>query len=430
MHADHAKHLHHRKRCPVPFEAIEMAARPAASAVGLPPACYTDERFHEFEMAAVFDSEWLCVGRSSQIPEPGDYFTATLTGEEPVIVVRNRNGRVNVMSSVCQHRAMCITAPAERPFEEWFDPAPECSGTTRVFRCPYHWWSYDLDGRLVGAPEMHQRPGFKRSDVTLPRLAVEEWQGFVFCSFAADPVPLAPRLAAFDEMLAPYRLEEMVTTEPERLALPFNWKVFAENFMDAYHSLRLHASLYDFTGADTRNETLLAGAFPALEPGSVGIGGRGRTGFKDRGMNPTQSTLFPPIPSLSEDDRWNVVYLYVAPSLLIGAHSDSVTWLAVLPTSVDSSLMTSGFLFPESTAKLKLFDQLLELHQRGRDHFYDQDMPVAVASQRGLRSRFAPQGPLSRQDFFRSQLAEWLLERYRTADAAAGKVAGCESAST
>jgi len=407
-------------RSPVPLEDIEPAARPVDVAVGLPPACYTDADFYRFEKAAVFDTEWLCVGRSSQIPEPGDYFTATLLGAEPVIVVRNRDGRVNVMSSICQHRAMCITAPAERPKQEWFDQPPECSGSTRNFRCPYHWWTYDLDGRLIGAPEMHQRPGFVRSEISLPQLAVEEWQGFVFCSLAADPAPLGPRLAAFDEMLSVYRLDELVTTEPKRLEMPFNWKIFAENFMDAYHSLRLHASLYDFTEADTSKETLLAGTFPPLEPGSVGLGGKGRTGFKDRGMNPTQSALFPPIPTLSDDDRWNVVYLYVAPSLLIGCHSDSVHWTAVQPAGTDLSIMTSGFLFPESTAKLKLFDQLLEQHERGLDYFWDQDMPVAVASQRGMASRFAPQGPLSLQDFFRSQLAEWLMERYRAAEEASG----------
>ena len=101
-------------RSPVPLEDIEHAARPVDIAVGLPPACYTDADFYRFEKAAVFDTEWLCVGRSSQIPEPGDYFTATLLGEEPVIVVRNRDGRIDVMSSICRHRAMCITAPAEK----------------------------------------------------------------------------------------------------------------------------------------------------------------------------------------------------------------------------------------------------------------------------------------------------------------------------
>ena len=133
-------------------------------------------------------------------------------------------------------------------------------------------------------------------------------------------------------------------------------------------------------------------------------------------MNPTQSALFPPIATLGEDDRWDVVYLYVAPTLLIGCHSDSAHWLAVQPAGAGASIMTSGFLFPESTTKLKLFEQLFEQHARGVELFFDQDMPVAVASQRGMASRFAPQGPLSRQDFFRSQLAEWLIEGYRAAE--------------
>ena len=403
-------------RCPIPIEELEVAAQHVDTAVGLPPRCYVDPEFYEFEKTAVFDTEWLCVGRASQIPEPGDYFTATLVGDEPVVVVRNKDGHINVMSSICQHRAMCITAPSERNRDEWFADPPECSGSTRNFLCPYHWWTYDLDGVLIGAPEMNKRPGFVRSDISLAHLAVEEWQGFGFCSFANEPTPLGPRLAPFEKMLASYHLDEMVTTEPEILPMPFNWKIFAENFMDAYHSLRLHASLYDFTDADTKNETLLGGTFPPLEPGSVGLGGCGRTGFKDRGMNPTQAALFPPNPTIEEEDRWNVIYLYVAPSLLIGVHSDSAHWIAVQPTSAKGSVMTSAFLFPESTTKIKLFDQLFEQHCKGLELFFDQDMPVAVASQLGLNSRFAPQGPLSKEDFFRSQLAEWLLERYRAAD--------------
>jgi phenylpropionate dioxygenase-like ring-hydroxylating dioxygenase large terminal subunit len=403
-------------RSPIELSDLEAAARPVEEAVGLPPACYVDPEFHDFEIAAVFETEWLCLGRSSQIPRPGDYFTATLLGHEPVIVARTTDGEINVMSSICQHRAMCITASAEQPKADWFAEPAECSGSTRSFRCPYHWWTYDLDGRLVGAPEMHQRPGFDRSEISLPRLAVEQWQGFIFCSFDEAAAPLGPRLAPFDDMLERYGLAEMAATEPERMAMPFNWKVFAENFMDAYHSSRLHASLYDFAGADLAGETLTAGTFPALEPGSVGIGGCGRTGFKDRGMNPTQTALFPPIPTLTDEDRWNVVYIFVAPTLLIGVHSDSAHWMAVQPESVASSMMTSGFLFPQETTELKLFDQLFEQHRVGVEYFFDQDMPVAVASQRGMASRFAPQGPLSMQDFFRSQLAEWLLEHYRNAD--------------
>ena len=399
-------------KSPIPLSCLKEAAQPVDVAVGLPPSCYVDPAFHEFELAAVFDTEWLCIGRSSQIPDNGDFFTATLLGTEPVIAVRNNAGDINVMSSICQHRAMCITAPAERSRAEWFTEPPECSGSVRHFQCPYHWWTYDLNGQLIGAPEMNQREDFDRADIKLPKLAVELWQGFIFCSLADDPVPLKPRLSEFDEMLASYHLADLGSTEPEYLQMPFNWKVFAENFMDAYHSARLHASLYDFTGADLDRETLTAGTFASVEPGSIGFGGRGRTGFKDRGMNPTQSALFPPMPTLSEDDRWNVVYLFIAPTLLLGVHSDSAHWMAVQPSAVDSSVLTSSFLFPESTLELKLFDQLLEQHRRGVDYFWDQDMPVAVASQRGMRSRFAVQGLLSPQDFFRSQLAEWLLERY------------------
>ena len=133
-------------------------------------------------------------------------------------------------------------------------------------------------------------------------------------------------------------------------------------------------------------------------------------------MNPTQKALFPPMPGLTEEQRWNVAYLFVPPTLVIGVHSDSVQWLAWHPTGPASCRLTMGFLFPESTTKLKLFDQLFEQHRRGLERFLDEDMPVGLGNQLGMGSRYATQGPLSHQDFLKAQFAEWLVDRYRSAD--------------
>jgi phenylpropionate dioxygenase-like ring-hydroxylating dioxygenase large terminal subunit len=185
-------------------------------------------------MQAVFEREWICIGRVDQVANPGDFFTITVLGE-PLIVTRTNEGVVHVMSSVCQHRGMCVTAPSERPKEEWLELPPETKGNTRTFKCPYHWWTYDLHGRLIGAPEMHRTTGFTKSDIRLPTVRVEVWQGFIFINFKGDAPPLAPRLGPLERFLGNWHVEDMVTVDPEIIeGLPFNWKIMVENFMEGY----------------------------------------------------------------------------------------------------------------------------------------------------------------------------------------------------
>ncbi|MDG1409423.1 MAG: Rieske (2Fe-2S) protein, partial [Acidimicrobiales bacterium] len=156
---------------PIPLDALLRSKGDHSESIGLPPGVYSDANFHLFEMEAVFGSEWLCVGRQEQIPEPGDYLAVTRAGE-PLIVVRLADGSINVMSSVCQHRAMCITASVERTEDDMLDPPDHESGSARTFRCPYHYWVYDLEGQLIGAPEMGRTEGFDTADVQLPSLVV------------------------------------------------------------------------------------------------------------------------------------------------------------------------------------------------------------------------------------------------------------------
>src|SRR5689334_17323098 len=122
------------------FDALESSVLRIEDAETLPPACYTDAEFFEFEKEALFNHEWLCVGRSDWVEKPGDYFTTSIIGE-PIVVVRTQDGVIKALSSVCQHRAMLVA---------------EGSGNTHAFICPYHHWSYNLDGTLKGAPAMER----------------------------------------------------------------------------------------------------------------------------------------------------------------------------------------------------------------------------------------------------------------------------------
>ena len=174
----------------------------------LPAECYKADEFLDFERHALFDHEWLCVGRVDQIAKPGDYFTATVNGER-LIVARAKDGVVRAFSAICQHRGMQIV---------------DDSGSCGTFTCPYHQWVYGLDGRLLGAPAMERTAGFAKSDWGLPNLQVEVWLGFLFVNFDATAKPLAPSLAAYEPYLEHYDLANAVNPGSFTLTdLPWNW---------------------------------------------------------------------------------------------------------------------------------------------------------------------------------------------------------------
>ncbi|MFT5134295.1 MAG: phenylpropionate dioxygenase-like ring-hydroxylating dioxygenase large terminal subunit, partial [Gammaproteobacteria bacterium] len=214
------------------FDKLDSSVLPIEDAETLPPFCYTSEEFYNFEKEAVFNHEWLCVGRVSQLAEKGDYFTTSIIGE-PLIISRDLKGELRAMSAVCQHRAMLVA---------------EGHGNARGFVCPYHHWTYSLDGSLTNGPAMDKTCNFSKNDVRLPALKVEIWLGFIFVNFDHDAAPLAPRLKYIEEAVERYDFSSAeavgsaITSE-----FPWNWKVMFENNNDGYHANRLHQGpLHDF----------------------------------------------------------------------------------------------------------------------------------------------------------------------------------------
>ena len=134
---------------------LDASLAPGAEGIGLPRECYTSQAFYEFEMQTMFSTEWLCLGRADEIPNPGDYFTVTV-GADPLIVVRDETGEIHVLSAVCRHRGMVICSDSGN-----------CGGQ---LVCPYHAWTYNTSGRLTNAPDMQRSGAFDKSRVRLPEL--------------------------------------------------------------------------------------------------------------------------------------------------------------------------------------------------------------------------------------------------------------------
>lgn len=373
------------------FQGLNRSVLPVEDAETLPPACYTDANFFEFEKEALFNHEWLCVGRESWVQKPGDYFTTSIIGE-PIVVVRTQDGVLKALSSVCQHRAMLVA---------------EGRGNTHAFVCPYHHWSYALDGKLKGAPAMERTCNFQRGDIRLPEFKVEVWLGFIFINFDAHAQPLAPRLSALHTVLANWDVANAEEPQPVMTAqYPFNWKVMFENNNDGYHANRLHKGpLHDSIPSRLAS-------FPELPADTAGYFRYNGTTHPDAGFNATQKAILPIFSGLTEADRNRMVFANIPPTLSLVVCSDMVIYLILRADTAETHTMDTGLLFAPGASGDPSFEHRLAVTMQATQTIINQDLHVDELVQIGLRSRFAVRGRYSWQEGAQRQFNCWLVPRY------------------
>ncbi len=198
-----------RRNVGVPFE----------QALAMPKSVYTSPEFAAEEMQHIFAREWLCAGRADALPNPGDYLTMQISGE-PIVVLRDRAGALRAMSNVCRHRMSQLL---------------EGRGNTRSIVCPYHAWTYNLDGSLRGAPAMTLNESFCKEQIGLPQVRCEEWLGWIMVTLNPDAPSPSVRLAEVEALVGNLHMEAYSEAFREEFRWATNWKVLAENFMESYH---------------------------------------------------------------------------------------------------------------------------------------------------------------------------------------------------
>ena len=312
---------------------------------------------------------------------------------EPIIIVRNGAGEIVAMSSVCQHKAMFVA---------------EGSGNTRTFLCPYHHWTYSLDGQLVHAPAMERARNFDMSCIRLARFKVEVWLGFIFINFDLDAAPLAPRLAALTKELENFEIATLDGPPPAAgIKSTWNWKIIIENSNDGYHANRLHRGpLHDIVPSDLCS-------FPELPPDTGAYFRYNGATHKDIGFNPTQHALFEVFPKLTDAERNRALFSIVPPSLVLFTLSDMVFYSIVRPEAVDLVYQDTGILVAPSAMRRKLFKDRLDMFVRTSQEVVAQDRHVDALVHTGLRSRYATRGRYSWQEETQRVFNSWLVRCYQ-----------------
>lgn len=363
-----------------PGAAGEVAAAPLERAATLPPRLYTDAETWNLEVERVLRRGWLPVARLDRLAQPGDYVSFDLLGE-PLVAVRDQAGALRVLSRVCRHRWM---------------PVVEGAGSRRSFQCPYHLWTYALDGRLLGAPEMQRAEGFDAAACRLPEVRSEVWEGWLFVCFDPEAAPLGPALEPLRRRVAAWRLGDMrVVGEPLEFDSPWNWKLMVENFIESYHHFGIHA--------DT-----LEPIFPA------------RTTFVDDEegpfvvlRNPTRAelgpvpSLLPSLAGLSAAQQSELVVCCVFPLHLFALSSDHAVWYQMEPLAVDRFRLRIHLCLPPEVAADPAHAAAIQELRAALEAIHRQDIVACAGVQAGLRSRFAAVGRLSHLE-----KGLWLFHRY------------------
>ncbi|HEY0876145.1 MAG TPA: aromatic ring-hydroxylating dioxygenase subunit alpha [Vicinamibacterales bacterium] len=345
-----------------------------STAFTLPAVYYTDERFFRREMDALFSRMWICAGRVEQVAAPGQYILREILGDS-IIVTSNTAGEVRAFHNVCRHRGTRLCEAAE-------------GNVGKSIQCPYHAWTYDLDGRLIGAPHMDEVPHFDKGDYPLHRVHADVWDGHIFINLSGKtPPPLRAQLADLPSRFAPWRMQELRLGHRIVYDVKANWKLILQNYNECLHCPNLHPAL-------NKLSHYLSGENDPLQPTYMG----GRMDLRPGVDTLTMSGVCSrdPLPGLSADDTRRVYYYAIFPNMLLSLHPDYMMVHTLWPQAPNRTINVCEWHFHPSAMAREGFspDDAVE--------FWDltnrQDWHVCELSQAGISSRAYTPGPYSNRE--------------------------------
>jgi Rieske 2Fe-2S family protein len=294
---------------------------------------FWDEGVLRTELDRFYYRNWLLVGREEQIPKTGDYLTRTI-GTEGIMLLRDKEGQVRGFQNVCRHRG---TQLLEQP-----------SGSgLRSIVCPYHAWTYGLDGRLNGAGHMQAVQGFRKEDNGLFPVRVESAAGFLWANLDPGAAPLRSQLGSFLDRVERFPLAQLRAGPTHTYTIEANWKLLVENYSECYHCAPIHPELNRITPYLTGDND----AFFTQGKGQFS-GGYQTFAGDYTSMTMTGYTRRPPLPGMSEEDRKRIYYYVLWPNTFFSLHPDYLMVHTAWPISPGRSRVENGFYFdPEVMTK-------------------------------------------------------------------------------
>jgi choline monooxygenase len=353
-------------------------AAPLAEALTIPASWYTDERIFELEKRTAFGQSWQAVARAGQLRDSGEYVTTEIAGE-PVVIVRGSDSEIRGFFNVCRHHAAAVMTEAE--------------GHAAQMRCPYHGWTYSLEGELKGTPDFSEVRDFDRAKNGLLPIEIAVWEKWVFVKIGRNGGPQLPLNGFLGKdliaQIQPLGLENLHWLERRSYTIECNWKVFVDNYLDGgYHVPHLHKGLDSVL--DYRNYTIENGERFCLQSSPMVSAGAEAQTAKVRTGN-------------------RALYYWIYPNFMINCYEGVMDTSLVRPLGVDRTEVIFDFYFADisESARERNFASI-EVGER----IQQEDLDICKSVQRGLQSRAYNAGRLS----VRREAGEHLFHRLLHAD--------------
>ena len=336
----------------------------------LPARFYTDPDHFRREVEHFFFNKWICAGRADQIPASGDYFLREVCGES-IIVVRNEHAGINALFNVCRHRGTRV-----------------CERTGGTFagsiQCPYHAWTYDLDGRLIGAPHMNDVDGFDRGDYPLRAVSVELWDGHIFINLSDAPRRLQSQVSSLPDQFRPWGMADLRLVHRTVYDVAANWKLIVQNYNECLHCPVLHPLL-------NQMHHYLGAANDPSQPTYCG----GTMGFKEgiETLSTDGKLRRRYLPGLGEAEKALVSYFSIYPNLLLTLSPDYMMTVTLWPKAVDrTELIAEWHFHPDEIARPDfVFRDAVDFWELTNR----EDWHISELAQSGISSRAYQPGPYS-----------------------------------
>jgi Rieske 2Fe-2S family protein len=353
--------------------------RTAQDAKTLARRYYAGSDIYDAETQKVFFKRWLYAGRETSLNGPGSYFLREIETES-VIVLRDGVGELRAHHNVCRHRGTRLIAEPEGQL-------------SKSIQCPYHAWTYGLDGALIGAPLMDEVESFRQEDYPLKSVAVATWEGCVFINLAMDVEPFEEAYAPLIDKFGSWTIDELEIAHSVTYEVPANWKLVCQNYSECYHCPNLHPVLNRLT--PFRN------ALNDLEEGPF-LGGGMRMAIDGGSMTMSGQRCASPLGDLSGEELNCVQYYTIYPNMLLSLHPDYVLIHRLERLATNQTRVICDWLFHPDAMSEPGFDP------SGAIEFWNmtnkQDWDVSARSQQGISSLAYTPGPYSELE---SMIAAW-----------------------
>jgi Rieske 2Fe-2S family protein len=336
----------------------------------LPGRYYTSPDILAEEQERIFRRRWICVGRDESVATPGDYVLVEIAGES-LIVLRDQSGERRAFYNVCRHRGTRLCEAARGRLSE-------------TIQCPYHAWTYALDGRLIGAPHMNEVEGFDKTAYPLHAVALAEWEGFLFVNLDPAAEPLATAFEPLSGRFTRYRLPTLRTVRRIEYEVRANWKLILQNYNECLHCPIIHPEFSTKLPYTSGANDLVEGSF---------LGGYMEIKAPHQSATLTGRSCALPLGDLPAEDRRRAYFYALFPTMMLSLHPDYAVFYTVWPQGPASSRVVCEWLVhPDAPAApgYNIADA---------EEFWDrtnrQDWHICEQSQLGVSSRAYVPGPYS-----------------------------------